>query len=148
MTTIILDVPDELAKKLKRFEPAILVEVLKKVLEVLELLAPAQHEPETTQTSWPENLNIPQTRLDEEQALLAVINHQLPPKQQARLLSLREKSQVMPLDGIEQTELLQFVGQVEQQDGERTKALITLAQKRGVSMIQLMDELGIEATYA
>ena len=37
MTTITLEVPDELANKLKKFEPAILVEMLKKVLDMLTL---------------------------------------------------------------------------------------------------------------
>jgi len=38
MTTITLDVPDEVAQRLRQFESATLVEILKKVLEFLDLL--------------------------------------------------------------------------------------------------------------
>ncbi len=55
MTTITLDVPDDLARRLKKFERSILIELLKKVLDVLELFVP-QQEPETAKEAWRQSL--------------------------------------------------------------------------------------------
>jgi hypothetical protein len=64
MTTITLDVPDQLAKRLKKFEPTVLIEVLRKVLDMLDLLTAQSYklvtksEPISTNTcSWQEDLN-------------------------------------------------------------------------------------------
>ena len=59
MTTITLEVPDELAKRLQRFENPILIELLKKLVDVLELLAtPLQTKAISTDkpATWQENL--------------------------------------------------------------------------------------------
>lgn len=85
---------------------------------------------------------------DEEQAILAVVEQQLPPDLQARLDTLRAESRQRPLTVSEQAELLQFVQQVEGYDLQRTEALIELAQKRGVSVSTLLTELGLEPSYA
>lgn len=85
---------------------------------------------------------------DEEQALLTVVEQQLPPDLQARLDTLRAESHQRHLTVSEQAELLQFVQQVEQRDLQRTEALIELAQKRGISVSALLNELGLEPTYA
>jgi hypothetical protein len=53
MTTITLDVPDQLAKRLKKFEPTVLIEVLRKVLDMLDLLTSSQNgNPGTSQETW------------------------------------------------------------------------------------------------
>ncbi len=85
---------------------------------------------------------------DEEQVLLSVVEQRLPPDLQARLDTLRAESRHRPLTTSEQTELLQFVQRVEQQDLQRTEALIELAQKRGISLPALLDELGLHPSYA
>jgi hypothetical protein len=51
MTTITLDVPDELAKRLKNFDSAILIEILKKVSDHLVT------ESKSNTRSWQEDLN-------------------------------------------------------------------------------------------
>jgi len=85
---------------------------------------------------------------EEEQVLLTVVEQRLPPDLQARLDTLRAESRQRALTSFEQAELLQFVQRVEQHDLERTEALIKLAQKRGISVSALLDELGLEPTYA
>lgn len=67
---------------------------------------------------------------------------------QNRLRRLRSKSQQGALTPAEHAELLQFVQRVEQQDLVRVKALVQLAQKRGVTVPDLLQELGIEAQNA
>ncbi len=54
MTTITLDVPDDLATKLRQFQPSILVEILRKVLEFLDLLTLKQ----------PDNLVMRQSKIE------------------------------------------------------------------------------------
>ena len=82
---------------------------------------------------------------EEEQALLEIITSQyLPQAVQERLDLLRDKSREGILPPAEQAELLALVQQVERQDLTRTKALIDLAHKRGISLTTLMDELGLE----
>ena len=51
MTTITLEVPDELANRLKKFESTTLIEILKKLLDILELsssIIPSNKSPEET----------------------------------------------------------------------------------------------------
>lgn len=57
---------------------------------------------------------------------------------QQRLDLLREKSRAGTLSAEEQSELLTFVQQVEQQDLIRVEALVKLAQKRGITVTELM----------
>lgn len=83
-----------------------------------------------------------------EGGLLTIINRRLSPAQQSRLEKLRTKNQLETLDVAERTELQQFIKQVEQHEVERMEALVKLSQKRGVSLPQLMIDLGIEAQYA
>jgi hypothetical protein len=86
---------------------------------------------------------------EDEQALLEIIASQyLPQAVQERLDLLRDRSREDILTPAEQAELLNLVQQVEQQDLTRTKALIDLAHKRGVSLRILMDELGLETGHA
>ena len=84
----------------------------------------------------------------EEQALLALIDQSLPAPQQARLDELRTKSQDAPLTPTEQTELLQFIKQIEQFEIKRVEALVKLAQKRNLTLTELMKTLNIEVKYA
>jgi hypothetical protein len=92
---------------------------------------------------------LPLLAKDEEQALLETIRGQsLSPERQQRLNALREKSRTEALTPQEHSELLSFVQQVEQQDLTRVEALIKLAQQRGVTLSELLQDLGLEPTYA
>jgi len=92
---------------------------------------------------------IPLFTADEEQALLQTIEQKsLSPAQQQRLNALRQKSRTHPLTAQEQAELLQFVKTLESQNVIRVKALVDLAAKRGIPLNELMQELGLEASYA
>ena len=84
---------------------------------------------------------------EEEQVLLKSLEQRLPSELQARLDLLRAESRQRALTPSEQAELLQFVQQVEQQDLQRTEAIITLAQKRGITVSAFLSELGLEPTY-
>jgi hypothetical protein len=87
---------------------------------------------------------------EEEEALLAAtMGRPFAADRQSRLDSLREKSRRGTLTPTEQAELLSFVQQVERQDLARVESLVKLAQKRGVPLSALMQELGLEtAAYA
>lgn len=85
---------------------------------------------------------------DEEAALLNLIQADLALADRNKLDTLRAKSRETPLTPVEQAELLQLVQQVEQQNVIRVKALVELAQKRNVTLGELMVDLGLEAKYA
>lgn len=91
---------------------------------------------------------LPVVETADEGALLQVIADQrLPETDQKRLAWLREKSDDEALTSEEHAELLQYVQRVEQLDLARIEALIELAQKRGVTLRAVMQQLGIEPTY-
>lgn len=84
---------------------------------------------------------------EEEQALLsAIVGSRLPSESQRRLDELREKSREGTLTPEEHAELLAFVQQVEQQDVVRTQALVDLANKRGITVSELMHDLGLDGS--
>jgi hypothetical protein len=86
---------------------------------------------------------------EEEQVLLEIIASQhLPPDVQERLDFLRDKSREGILTPAEQAELLSLVQQVEQQDLTRTKALIDLAHKRGISLTTLMEAIIMNQSHS
>jgi hypothetical protein len=67
-----------------------------------------------------------------EAALLAIIQHRLSPEEKTRLAYLRQQNEAGLITDTEHQELLVYVDRVELQDGERTEALIKLAQLRQV----------------
>jgi thiamine pyrophosphate-dependent acetolactate synthase large subunit-like protein len=77
-------------------------------------------------------------RAKQEQKFLRTIreNSQLPPKKQRRFNQLRRKLQ-------NETKLLSLWQEVERRNVERLRALIELAKLRGVSVQELMRQLGI-----
>ena len=125
-------------------------------LTVDELLAAVEKLPTTELTEFARRVislqaqrGVPLFVEEEEQTLLAVIEAQrLTDEAQARLDFLRQRSQEGSLSIEEHAELLGFIQQTERQDVTRLEALVNLAQKRGVSVSELMRELGLEATYA
>lgn len=92
---------------------------------------------------------LPFVEAADEQALLQIIADQrLPEPDQNRLAWLRQKSDEETLTPEEHTELLRYVHRVEQLDLTRIEALIELAQKRSVTLREVIHQLGIEPNYA
>jgi hypothetical protein len=87
-------------------------------------------------------------REDEITLLETIYRQRLNNRDQNRLRRRRSKSRQGRLTPEEHAELLQFVQRVEQQDLVRIKALVQLAQKRGVTVSDLLQELGIEGRDA
>lgn len=84
-------------------------------------------------------------RTKQEQKFLRTIreNSQLPPKKQRRFNQLRRKLQNETISEREYEELLSLWQEVERRNVERLRALIELAKLRGVSVQELMRQLGI-----
>ena len=89
-------------------------------------------------------VNLIRQRRASEADLLTVIQRQLPPAQRQRIDDLRGKLEAEALTDAERVELLELVERVEAADVERAEALLALAQKRGISVRQLMADLNLE----
>jgi len=88
--------------------------------------------------------NLPQN----EALLLQKINRGLPDDLQKRYQELISVRQAEVLTESEHTELLQLTNQVEQYQVDRLKCLTELAGIRKVSLMELLDNLGIQSgTY-
>ncbi len=79
----------------------------------------------------------------EESRLLEKINQGLPPELQQRYDELTAKRQAETMTSAEHQELLALIDRIERADVERVQALTELAQRRGISVVKLMAELGI-----
>ena len=75
-----------------------------------------------------------------EAPLLTIIQRRLSPEENTRLAYLRQQNETGAITDTEHQELLVYVDRVERQDGERTEALIKLAQLRQVDLKVLVDE--------
>ena len=82
--------------------------------------------------------------------LLQTINQGLPEEVQHRYNELQAKLQDEATAPEEHQELLQLIDVVEQADADRLEDLVELAQLRGVSLTDLMTQLGLRspAVYA
>lgn len=80
-----------------------------------------------------------------EAPLLAIIRRRLPPEEQRRLSSLRERKEETALTPEEHAELLAYVDRVEQDDAERARALLELSRLRKMPLAVLMTDLGLVA---
>jgi hypothetical protein len=78
-----------------------------------------------------------------ETELLLHINQVIPPELHEQYLSLRDKRDDESLTEQEHQELLRISDQMELFGVERLEALAKLADLRQVSLLQLMDDLGI-----
>jgi len=87
-------------------------------------------------------------RQADEADLLAVVQRRLPAEQQQRLDELRDKLEAETLTDAERDELLELVERIEAADVERAEAMLALAQRRGVSVRQLMEDLDLEPRLA
>jgi len=83
----------------------------------------------------------------EEEALLREIweNAQLPPEKQKRFNRLRRKLQEETATEKERAEYLALLKELERRNVRRLEALIKLARRRGVTVRELMRQLGIGA---
>jgi hypothetical protein len=86
---------------------------------------------------------------EEEAQLLLKINQGIPTDLRASYQALREKREAETLDDKEYNSLIQLSNQIEQIGAQRLDALAKLAQLRQVSLLDLMETLGIQpVSYA
>jgi hypothetical protein len=86
---------------------------------------------------------------EEEAQLLLKINQGIPSDLRTSYQFLREKREAETLDDRQYDSLIQLSNQIEQIGAQRLEALAKLAQLRQVSLIDLMETLGIQSlSYA
>jgi hypothetical protein len=81
----------------------------------------------------------------EEARLLQIIGERLAPELQQKYDELTAKRRAETLTPNDSRELLDLIDQIERADTERTRAIIDLAQLRGVSVASLKTDLGVRA---
>lgn len=81
----------------------------------------------------------------DESALFSRINEVLPAEQRKQFLELSEKNRKATITPEEQSEFLMLIDEVENLDARRVQALGELALLRGVSLPEIMKQLGIVA---
>jgi hypothetical protein len=81
---------------------------------------------------------------EEEAQLLLRINQGIPSDLRSCYQALREKRDAETLDDKEYESLIQLSNQIEQIGAQRLQALAKLAQIRQVSLLDLMETLGIQ----
>jgi hypothetical protein len=80
-----------------------------------------------------------------ETQLLQVINQGIPPDLRSHYQILRQKREAETLTESEYETLIQLSNQIEQIGAQRLQALADLAQLRQVSLMALMESLGIQS---
>lgn len=78
-----------------------------------------------------------------EAALLTRINQSLPPYMNERFSSLRQKRETNSIGDEEYSELTLLADKAEEIHAERMVAMVELAKLRGLSLLELMNQLGI-----
>jgi hypothetical protein len=81
---------------------------------------------------------------EEEAQLLLKINQGIPVDLRAHYQILRQKREAETLTDAEYDTLIQLSNQIEQIGAQRLEALASLAQLRQVSLLDLMETLGIQ----
>jgi hypothetical protein len=81
---------------------------------------------------------------EEEAKFLLKINQGIPPDLHTRYQILRQKREAETLTDAEHDTLIQLSNQIEQIGAQRLEALASLAQLRQVSLLDLMEALGIQ----
>ncbi len=76
----------------------------------------------------------------QEAPLLAIIQRRLPPQEQARLNTLRQRLADETITETEHQELIAFIDPIEQMDADRVEAMIQLAQLRKVDLNTIIQE--------
>ena len=80
---------------------------------------------------------------EDEAELLEQINRGLPVELWQRYELLNTKAHEEEITAAEREELLQIIDQIELADAERLHHLIALSHRRGISVDELMDQLGL-----
>jgi predicted DNA-binding transcriptional regulator YafY len=111
--------------------------------------AVGQLNPEELETFVSEVLALRNRRLSPsldktESELFEIINQGMPEETQHRFAQLKARLQADAMTPEEQAEFLQITDQREKQNVRRVEALVALAQHRGVTVHQLMEQLGIK----
>lgn len=81
----------------------------------------------------------------EETDLLSVINRGLPTELHGRQKALSKRRRAETLTAAEHEELIELTEKLEAVEAERVEALAELARLRGLTMDELMEQLGIRA---
>jgi len=81
-----------------------------------------------------------------ESEFLEEINRGMPGESRCRLEELVARRQDEALSSEEHQELLQLTKQLESLEAERARHLVDLASLRGVSLSELLEQLGISAS--
>lgn len=84
------------------------------------------------------------TLSSQESSLLLQINQGIPADLHQRYHALAEKRDTETLTDSEYEELLSLSDRIEQLNAQRIEALVNLATLRQISLLQLMDDLGIQ----
>lgn len=79
-----------------------------------------------------------------ETALLERINTTLPTNMRERFIELKEKRANEKISAVEYSELTSLSNQCEEIHANRMAALVELAKVRGLSLNEVMDQLGIQ----
>jgi hypothetical protein len=86
---------------------------------------------------------------EKEAQMLQIVNQGVPTDFRARYQVLQEKREAETLTETEYDTLIQLSNQIEQIGAQRLEALANLAQLRQVSLLDLMETLGIQpVSYA
>lgn len=85
-----------------------------------------------------------QQRNRDDSALLEVVNKRLPEQQNVRLAELGRRLEQETLTEKERGELMALIEQAENMDAERAEALWALAQRRQITLNQLLHDLNLE----
>jgi hypothetical protein len=80
----------------------------------------------------------------DESALFAVINQAMPERDRDRLAELSGQREEEKLSPNERTELLELQQRLEALHSSRMKALAELAGLRGLTLVEVMEQLGIQ----
>lgn len=110
-------------------------DIRQRAIELIQQLPPERL---TDVVHWLESL-------DEETALIAIIQRRLSPNEQQRLDELRDRSEQDTLSEAEQLEYIAYADRLEQQNVDRLEALIKLAKLRNVDLPTLNRQFCLES---
>jgi hypothetical protein len=115
------------------------------LLRAVRQLSPAELEEFTAEVLALRHQRLSPGAEASEEQLLEAVREDLPEQARARYADLRARRRAGTLTPQEQAELLQITTEVEHRNVSRMQALAALARLRGVSLTQVMDQLGIKA---